>query len=314
MITKENVDIDTVCWLAGSYGQDSNMKADNYYLPETLDEMTELCRKLYSQNKHFDLVGHTSNLYFRPNYKTENLISTRRLNKWEDRDDAVQCECGVSVRRLSSAMIRQGVEGFAGLVDLPGTVAAGIYGNAGCFGCSLSDLLKSLTLLKPNGDIEELIPAEMRFRHRSSCLKRREMRGVILSVKLKKVYGDLEQVNLQAQRNHEIRKNTQPGPNNNLGSVFCGCDNLTIKGVVIKAVSAVFANLMHPKVKSEDLYREKTEIACKLMNRKELAKFLPYGFNRYIWNTPEAHRLFDSYVDALGSIYKNPKLEIEIRG
>lgn len=48
------------------------------------------------------------------------------------------CECGVSVKRLSAEMVKSGFVGFAGLCDLPGTVAAAIYGNAGCYGCDLS--------------------------------------------------------------------------------------------------------------------------------------------------------------------------------
>ncbi|WP_455536315.1 FAD-binding protein [Prevotella koreensis] len=314
MIIKKDINIGSISWLAGSYTEHSQCLAENYYVPETLDELTELCRDLYNQKKEFDLVGHTSNIYFRPNYKTENLISTRKINKYLECENTISCQCGVSVKTLSKEMVDKGIEGFAGLIDLPGTVAAAIYGNASCFGDSISKLLHSLTLLLPNGKIKEYYPVDLKFQHRSSSLKRHEMKGVILTVTLNKICGDVEKINLLAQRNHDLRMKTQPGPKNNLGSVFKFCSNTTVKGIIIKGMSVIIAKVMHPKVRKNDLYKEKTEIACLLMNRKEISKFLPYGFNRYIWSSPRAHDLFDIYINTFKSIYKNAELEIEIKG
>lgn len=312
MITKHNFDISSICWLSGTYGE-LKCYADNYFIPETLNEFEEICRELYENHEEFDIIGHTSNVYFKPGYHTNNLVSTRKLNKWKEYDDHIWCECGVHVKSLSKEMVEEGIKGFAGLVDLPGTVGAGVYGNAGCYGDGFSTLVVSAKVLTSNGVIFELSKEDLGFRKRSSVLKRHQVDGVILSVKLKKEYGDIDKIRKDATNNHELRKRTQPGPQNNLGSIFKYQNCLTLRGRIIKGVSAIIAKLTHPTVPSSNLAKEKTYIACKLMRQRDLAEYLPYGFNRYIWSSLSAHNRFDQYVSMYKKIFKDAELEIEIK-
>lgn len=312
MITKHNFDISSICWLSGTYGE-LKCYADNYFIPETLNEFEEICRELYENHEEFDVIGHTSNIYFKPGYHTSNLISTRKLNKWKEYDDHIWCECGVHVKSLSKEMVEEGIKGFAGLVDLPGTVGAGVYGNAGCYGDGFSTLVVSAKVLTRKGVIFELSKEDFGFRKRSSVLKRHEIDGVILSVKLKKEYGEFDIIRNEAINNHELRKRTQPGPQNNLGSIFKYRNCLTLRGRIIKGISAIIAKLTHPTVPSSNLAKEKTYIACKLMRQRELAEYLPYGFNRYIWSSHSAHDRFDQYVSMYKKIFKDAELEIEIK-
>ena len=46
------------------------------------------------------------------------------------------------------------------------------------------------------------------------------MGGVILSVVLRKERGDKEQIKNLAEKYHEERNRTQPGPKDNLGSIY----------------------------------------------------------------------------------------------
>lgn len=312
MIIKHNIEISSICWLAGSYG-DKKSYAKNYYIPETTDELVNLCSKLYKTNQSFDLIGHTSNLYFKPGYRTENLITTRKLTKWVENEDHIWCECGVNVKSLSRRMVELGIKGFAGLIDLPGTVGAGIYGNAGCFGDVFSNLVESVIILLNDGNIMELSKDDLSFQKRSSSLKRHKINGIIVSAKLKKEYGNAAKTKALALRNHEIRKRTQPGPKNNLGSVFKYKKDLTVKGKIIIGISALLAKLRHPSIPSSKLFKEKTVIACWLLNKKNISEFLPYGFNRYVWSSCSAHDLFDLYIKTYKEIYKNADLEIEIK-
>lgn len=312
MIIKHNIDISDICWLAGSY-EDNRCYARHYYIPETTDELQELCHKLYKEHGEFDLIGHTSNIYFKPGYNTENLVSTRKLTKWEEKEDYIWCECGVNVKALAREMVEKGIEGFAGLVDLPGTVGAGIYGNAGCFGDEFSKLVISVMVLKKDGCIIELSGDEMGFSKRSSVLKRHIINGVIISAKLRKVIGDKIRIEELAKRNHNTRKSTQPGPKNNLGSIFKYRNELTLKGRIVKGLSAFIAKLTNPNMSSTALSKKKTVIACRLLNKDEISEFIPYGFNRYIWSSYSAHEYFDSYISLYKEIFKNAELEIEIK-
>ena len=312
MIIKHNIDISNICWLAGTYGEEKCF-ADNFYIPETLKEFEDICKELYEAHEEFDVIGHTSNVYFKPGYHTNNLVSTRKLKRWEEKEDHIWCECGVNVKALAKEMVENGIEGFAGLIDLPGTVGAGIYGNAGCFGDKFSKIVLSTMVLKSDGSIIELSRDEMGFQKRSSVFKRRIISGVIISAKLRRKIGDKKKIEELAKRYHNLRQSSQPSPNNNLGSIFKYRKNLTLKGIIVKGLSAFIAKLTSSNASPTSLSKKKTTIACRLLNKGEISEFLPYGFNRYIWSSYSAHEHFDSYISMYKEIFKNAELEIEIK-
>ena len=145
-----------------------------------MEELCRLCREFYEEGKKFDLIGHTSNTLFVPDYHCELMVSTRKLNRFEIKQSEIECQCGTSVRQLALAALEEGIKGFEGLVDLPGTIAASLYGNAGCYGCSISALLIKATIINVEGVKEIVGPEWFAFSERSSVLKRGEKRAIIL--------------------------------------------------------------------------------------------------------------------------------------
>ena len=211
MIVKYNIPVYKISWL--NYAEGGFI--GTYYEPENLEELVNLVKDLNCAEKFFDIVGHTSNIYFLPNYNTEILISTRRVNRFVIKENYIIADCGVSVRMLARQMVDEGVNGFEGLIDLPGTVAAAVYGNASCYECSINDLLLSFEVLRNTGEIETLYPADLNLSKRSSSFKRGEQKGVILTVKLKKECGNREMIQSKATSNHQLRLSTQPPAQNN---------------------------------------------------------------------------------------------------
>ena len=152
MVTKNNISIQSISWLL----TESGGYISSFYEPETVDELKDLCSSFYAKEKLFDLIGHTSNTLYLGDYNCERMVSTRKLNRFEIRENDIYCECGTSVRQISIAAVDLGIKGFQGLIDLPGTVAASIYGNAGCYDCSISSLIKEATVLTEQGKIERV--------------------------------------------------------------------------------------------------------------------------------------------------------------
>ena len=161
---------------------------------------------MYLKGKDFDLIGHTSNIYFLPDYSVDVMVSTRKCKQYTLTEDVIECDCGVPVAKLARKMVDEGVKGFEGLIDLPGTVGAAVYGNASCYGCSINSLLIAFDLLKPDGTIETMYPSDLKLTKRSSSLKRHELKGIILSVKLKKEQGVAVLLKNLADKNHHKRK------------------------------------------------------------------------------------------------------------
>lgn len=307
MIVKNNIKTYTVTWLSGSYDKEQSTGIiNNYYIPEDISEFEDLCRKLFLLKEDFRIIGHSTNVYLRPNTNIKHLISTRLLNTWKSEGNHLICACGVRVMQLTKSMVDEGVKGFAGMVDLPGTVGGAIYGNASVSEYSIVSLLESVTLLQKNGEVKVLYPEELKFTVRSSALKRHEIDGVILSCKLRKEYGDKTEILQQAMYIHKWRKENQPGPARNLGTTAL-LDKATLWGHVTRATAKLCCYMTKPV----DPVAYKTNIILRLTGFSSLSPYLR-GLNRFMWIDSAAHTLFDNYKKFINRIYRNPNLEIEV--
>lgn len=301
MIIKHNIRIYDISWLKCSYAKGI---VGTYYEPETIDELKELCTTLYKENKHFDIVGHTSNIYFMPDYNVEVMVSTRKCNKYNIEDNYIVCECGASVKKLSREMIHNGIRGFEGLLDLPGTVAAAVYGNASCFDCSINNLLLDFEILINDGSVKSLTVEDLKLSTRSTILKEKKLLGVILTVRLRKDYDDVSKLLAISERNHQIRMATQPGPQNNIGSIYRNSNELNfIPKILIKVFSKIFRqNILNT--------RKKTVLS--LLGGRKLIPYV-YGWNRYIWKDDKSHEKFWKFHRIHSHLFKDNTFEIEIK-
>lgn len=309
MITKKSIPISQVSWLA--YSQSGTI--DTFYEPESKEELLELCQELYKQRADFEVIGHTTNIYFLPTYNADIIVSTRRVKEVRIARDYVEADCGASVKALALKMVQEGVEGFEGLIDLPGTVAAAVYGNASCYGCSINDLLISFDVLRPDGSIVTLTKKDLALSKRSSSFKRGEQSGVILSVKLKRCFGNKEIIQAKAEQNHQKRKTTQPPAQNNLGSIYRSSSSMTILGYLLKGVVGVYGFFVQSLgVHGDELARKKKYLTLSLIGARDLIPYV-YSWNRFIWKDDNAHHLFWKFHRKHQLLFKNSDFEIEIK-
>lgn len=280
---------------------------ENVYYPETVEELTELVCLLYRQGSTFTLIGYSSNTLFLPSYAESNLICTKRLANYSVSEFYIECECGVNVSKLAKDMVQKGYKGFEGLTDLPGTIAAAVYGNCGCRGCSVNELVSSFDLLTPDGNIETLTTAELNLQYRSSSLKKGELKGVITKIRLKKIAGNAVELMQIVEKNHQHRKKMQPSAANNLGTTFNGGSKTTLKGYLLKKLERITGIVTRTKDKRITYPR-----VLKLIGK---GKFVPYVYywNRYMFLDANSHLLFPEYIDFVKSLYKDARLEIEIK-
>ena len=236
MEVHHNVSINKIAWL--KIPNPGVIK--NLFIPENRAELEELCCKLYSEKKQFDVIGHTSNILYYSTYNPENVVSTRKVNFYSVHDNVIECDCGVNVSKLSREMVEFGFEGFEGLIDLPGTIGAAIFGNAGCYDCSITSLLEYCELLRPDGTIVRLSKDDLELSKRSTVLKRKEVDGIILFAFLSKRKGDPTKLQAVADINRQRRRTTQPGPAKNLGSDFASVGKVTLKYRILMLLCRVY--------------------------------------------------------------------------
>ena len=162
--------------------------------------------------------------------------------------------------------------------------------------------------IKENGEIVTLKPEDLKFTKRSSALKRGEIKGVILSVTLRKQYGDAEQLKVLAEKNHNRRLQTQPGPKDNLGSIYSNSTERTIKGKTLHIVAKVISILLKPIKRIST-----TTIMLYMTGHKYLIPYV-WWWNRYIWKDEQSHELFWKFHRIHQKVFKKSDFEIEIKG
>lgn len=289
----------------------------HYYLPQTTHELIDICGEFYRTGKKFDIVGHTSNIYFLPDYHVDNMVSTRNLKHFEIVGDVLSVECGVSVRLLAQQMTEKGYEGFEGLIDLPGTVGAAIYGNAGCYNCSLNEMLIDCDLLTPKCEIVKLEKHDLKIGKRTTVLKSGEAKGIVISARLRLKSGDAEFLKKRAKQYHAHRIQTQPGPKDNLGSIYSAeSESPTLFGYSLMAIAKVYTSICSLWIKDEDrLKQKKKDCLFALLFAKKLKPYI-YGWtwNRFVWKDKNAHSLFWKYNRLHRRLFKNNDFEIVIKG
>jgi len=297
-----------VSWVKSNKEElESNSAAiTNLYYPESTDELVELIQKLTSEGETYELIGHSSNTLFLSSYHVDNLICIRDISSWHETDSEIICDCGVNVANLSKTLIKAGYVGFEGLTDLPGTVAGAVYGNSGCRNCSINELVTDIELLTDEG-IKHINVDDLKLSYRSTALKRKEIKGTIIRVSLRKCKGDSDKLIDIANKNHAHRKKYQPSGANNLGTTFNGGHCPTIKGRLLRLLE----NCIQIITFNKDL-RHSYPLVLKCIGKSSFAPYV-YRWNRYMFIDARSHELFPKYVKFVRTLYKDARLEIEIR-
>ena len=140
----------------------------------------------------------------------------------------VNAEAGVPLNKLVSVSAEKSLSGMEWAAGIPGTVGGAVYGNAGAFGKSMKDVIKTVTVLKiPNSKSQ--IPnkfqtkkyknKECRFGYRDSIFKKRKDL-IIISATLQLKKGKKKEIGNIMKEYLEYKKKTQPLNFPSAGSVF----------------------------------------------------------------------------------------------
>lgn len=299
-----NIFVQKISWLNIKELDQGGVISDLYY-PESIDELVEIVLQCQKYRRKFYVLGHTSNCYFLPSFSPDAVISILYLRGFSEDKNTISVECGMHSKVLAKMMVEKGYEGFEGLIDLPGTVSGAIYGNAGCYGCLMSNRLISVKVLTPSGDIVDYSKEEFGFKDRSSKMKEGFIKGTIISAKFEKIKGDIEVLNQKAQFAHEDRLENQPGPANNLGSIFKK-DEPTLLNIWIERIVKITCKILCISDKHLVL-----KLKLFLAGYPKLEKYL-YDYNRFIWVDSNAYKAFEKYLDLRKKLYKHNDFEIEI--
>lgn len=154
-------------------------------------------------------------------------------------ENLVSVQAGADLQALVDGSIGAGLRGLETLTGIPGSVGAAIYGNAGAYGHSISERVRTVCF-HDGAQARTASNAECRFRYRESVFKQRKD-WVIFSAELALDPADADELRGIAAGIRRIRDEKYPPSMKCAGSIF---KNLLFAELPDEARAAVPPNVI----------------------------------------------------------------------
>lgn len=187
--------------------------------PNNLDKLILLIKLIKEYNINYIILGKGSNTLFSDKEYIGVIIKLDNLNKIEFNQNKVYVESGVPLSKLVIESAKRNLTGLEFAIGIPGNVGGAIYMNAGAYGSNMSSIVKNITVLNENLEIEEIPIQNINFSYRYSILQDNK-NLICIGTTIELEYGKKEEIDNKIKENLTKRKNTQPLEYPSAGSVF----------------------------------------------------------------------------------------------
>ncbi len=132
--------------------------------------------------------------------------------------DTITCGTGVSLSKLCTVALENGLSGLEFAYGIPGTVGGAVYMNAGAYGGETKDVCFEATYLSPDGKTGVCSAGELDFSYRHSIFKTNS--NIILFAKYKLTPDSKDAIKARMDDYMNRRRTKQPLEYPSAGSVF----------------------------------------------------------------------------------------------
>ena len=221
-------------------------------LPKNEAQLIETVRFLFKNGMEYKIIGNATNVLFPDTDFSRVLILTRKINIYRIENDVLYAPTGTHLSAAIREIAGLGYTGLDELYGIPGSIGGAVYGNAGAYGKSVSDVIEAVRVYAPETDEIQLVAADdMKFSYRTCALK--YSGKILLSANIKLCRDSAENVCRRLATVIAKRKSSQPS-GRSLGSIFkryngipvsklideLGMKGLSVGGAVISEKHAGF--------------------------------------------------------------------------
>ncbi len=152
----------------------------DYFLMPSPDELPGLLSFLKEEGKSFHVIGNGSNILVGDRGIRGAVICLgRRFDEISVKGNMIRARAGTLLSAVAKKASENSLSGLEFASGIPGSVGGGLIMNAGAYGGELKDVLKSVTVFFPDGEIRTLGREGYGGRYRGS--KVADEGGIVLS-------------------------------------------------------------------------------------------------------------------------------------
>lgn len=149
----------------------------------------------------------------------DGLVIANRMLGIEGSGTRVKVAAGESYHGVVERLAEEGLAGLGFAAGVPGSVGGAVFGNAGCYGRAIGDLLDEVILLDPDGGGRRAVTAaELGLGYRRSALPGNG--AVVEAITLRLDPGDPEVLRAEIADNLAVRETKHPMDIPSAGSYF----------------------------------------------------------------------------------------------
>ena len=199
--------------------------AELFFKPENKNQLIEFLKHSKENKLKITVLGAGSNTLIRdegikgvviklgPNFSKIELIN----------ENTIQVGAATLDRKISNFAKENGIGSLEFLSCIPGSIGGAVIMNSGCYGCDISKVLTSITVIDVQNCTEKQIPREdIDFFYRGTNLP---SRLIITAVKLKGTATDKQLIEKKQLQMLEQKKISQPSQIKTCGSTFKNINN-----------------------------------------------------------------------------------------
>jgi UDP-N-acetylmuramate dehydrogenase len=188
------------------------------YLPETEQELSELLREFVESNQPYKIIGNGSNVLADDRGIDHVLIGTKQMERiFRVEGERITVDAGYPMAQLAYQSASKGLSGLEFGVGIPGSIGGVVRMNAGAHGKTIGEVVDSVRIILPGGEIREVSNKQLQFKYRSSAIP---SDAVIVTVTLKLTSADSKQIHELIRQYNDQRTSTQPLKDKSAGCIF----------------------------------------------------------------------------------------------
>ena len=200
--------------------------ADHLVLPADRADLIALLAQLRQQEVPFVILGGGTNVLVRDGGIRGVVISLKRLGAVSKVREyrsvggtyaLVLAEAGGPLAGLLRYAAERGLSGLEFATGIPGTVGGAVCMNAGTAQGEIGDIIDTVTLLSPSGELIERNRDEMAFSYRAANVPKDH---AVLEARIILRHGEREQIQARVKELMARRREFQPWGLPNAGSIF----------------------------------------------------------------------------------------------
>lgn len=181
-------------------------------------ETSALIKLLNITGHEYYILGKGSNILVGDKGYRGIIISLDNLNEVECDGQNIVAGAGVSLAKIASVAMNNSLTGLEFASGIPGSLGGALVMNAGAYGGEMKDVVVSVDVITPTGDIFTLSNEEMKFAYRDSVLKHEKL--LCIGAKLKLTTGKQEDIKNKMNELALARRTKQPLEYPSAGSTF----------------------------------------------------------------------------------------------